>query len=636
MSDEEKTKESLPDFHDLGKKRIELLKEKGINSSEDIVELGIEGLTNTREISYKTAKKILESAKDDLGISDQWLKENRQEVREGYSVENYKNTEGTYENNTANEDFDLVSEIESIIDEEEGDVRPDMKASEDVNKWLEEKVDMKRDIGEEESVCPVCKSVISVYDDICETCGTELVNGKPKCSNCGNITESDSFECPECGKRLVEEKTLCPICKESVDASETICSSCGTEFYKDFVRCADCKATVSIDSVVCPECENILLERMIEEEEKEKEDEPSLDVRSTSEESTLDKEKTRTDRLIYPFPAIVKQEKMKKALIFNAINPNIGGVLIEGHRGTAKSVAVRGLAEILPPIDVVKGCRFSCDPHNSDEWCWECKNRFEGTSNVPIETRPVKVVDFPLSATEDRVVGTLDVEKILSKGEKTFEEGILAEVNRGILYIDEINLLDDFLVDVMLDAAAMGQVTVERENISLTYPSNFQIVGSMNPEEGALRPQLLDRLALNVKVTGIPEPEDRVKIINRREEFDENPRAFREKYKSEMEEMRERIIEAEKRLHDVKISDELDNVIARISVEFEVDGHRADIIMKRTARTNAAWEGRTDVKTEDLELAAEMTLPHRMKKGPLEEKEFDKNRMKRLINNYSK
>jgi len=626
MSDEEKVKENLLDFQDLGRKKVELLKEEGINSAEDVVEVGIEGLTGAREISYKTAKRILESAKDDLGISDQWLEKNRQDIRDGYAMESDMNPE-TKSENADEEGFDLVSEIESIIGEEDG-YGPDMKTSKEVNSWLEEKVDMDRKI-EEKSVCPLCKSVVSVYDEICETCGMEFVEGKAKCSNCGEIIDSETSECPLCGERLVDEKTLCPICDELVYASETTCPSCGAEFYEDYVRCADCEAKVSIDSVVCPECESILMERMIEEEKQE---ELSTDFGMTTEEE----EESKTERLLYPFPAIVNQEKMKKALIFNAINPNIGGVLIEGHRGTAKSVAVRGLAEILPSIEVVSGCRFSCDPNNPEEWCWECKDRFGGRSEVPVEKRRVRVVDFPLNATEDRVVGTLDVEKILSEGEKAFEEGILAEVNRGILYVDEINLLDDFLVDVILDAAAMGQVVVERENISLTYPSNFRIVGSMNPEEGALRPQLLDRLALNVKVTGIPDLEDRIEIIERREKFDEDPKAFRDKYKPEMKEMRERIIEAEKRLPRVEVSDVFENVMARLSVEFEADGHRSDIIMRRTARTSAAWGGRNKVKTEDVELAAEMALPHRMKKGPLEEREFDRDRMKRLIKNYTK
>jgi len=633
MAEEEKIKKNLSDFQDLGKREVELLEEEGITSSEDIVEEGIEGLTGTRELSYKTAKKILESAKDDLGISDQWLDKNRQEVSDGYSLEidkGFEVTEAKKKEKTET-DFDLVSEIERIMGDGEDETPPDIKTSKDVDQWLDKKIDMEREIGTH-SVCPVCQNEVSVYDDICENCGIEFVEGKAKCINCDEVIDSETSECPECGERLVDEKTICPICDELVYASETTCSSCGAEFYEDHVRCAECKSKVSIDSVVCPECGSILMEQITEEKSRHG---LSMEFGTTSKKTDMEEEETKTERVLYPFPAIVNQEKMKKALIFNAINPNIGGVLIEGHRGTAKSVAVRGLAEILPSIEVVSGCRFSCDPNNPEEWCWECKERFDKISEVPVEKRPVRVVDFPLNATEDRVVGTLDVEKILSEGEKAFEEGILAEVNRGILYVDEINLLDDFLVDVILDAAAMGQVVVERENISLTYPSNFRVVGSMNPEEGALRPQLLDRLALNIKVTGIPDPKERVEIIERREKFDEDPKAFREKYKPEMKNMRERIIEAEKRLPRVEVSDEFENVMARLSVEFEVDGHRSDIIMRRTARTNAAWEGRKKVKTEDVELAAEMALPHRMKKGPLEEKEFDKNRMKRLIKDYT-
>src|SRR5271165_5669753 len=232
-------------------------------------------------------------------------------------------------------------------------------------------------------------------------------------------------------------------------------------------------------------------------------------------------------RSVYPFTAIVGQERMKRALILNAINPSIGGVLIRGERGTAKSTAARALAALLPEIEVVADCRFSCEPNHPNQYCDECRDRVAAGETLPIARRQTRVVDLPVSATEDRVVGTLDIEKAIKRGERSFDPGVLAAANRGILYVDEVNLLDDHVVDLLLDSAAMGVNVVEREGISFQHPARFILVGTMNPEEGDLRPQLLDRFALSVDVHGLIDARDRMAIVRRHIEFDEAPEAFR-------------------------------------------------------------------------------------------------------------
>ena len=232
-------------------------------------------------------------------------------------------------------------------------------------------------------------------------------------------------------------------------------------------------------------------------------------------------------RTIFPFTAIVGQERMLRALILNAVDARIGGVLIRGERGTAKSTAARALAELLPPVEVVKDCRFGCDPHSPISWCTECRERSQKNETLPVTIKRTSFINLPVSATEDRVVGTLDIEKAIQKGERHFEPGILASTNRGLLYIDEVNLLDDHVVDILLDSAAMGMNIVEREGISFTHPSRFILVGTMNPEEGDLRPQLLDRFALSVEIRGILEPRQRVKIMERNIAFESDPAAFR-------------------------------------------------------------------------------------------------------------
>lgn len=329
----------------------------------------------------------------------------------------------------------------------------------------------------------------------------------------------------------------------------------------------------------------------------------------------------------FPFTAIVGQEKMKRALILNLINPALGGVLIKGEKGTAKSTAVRALTEVLPERDEVENCPFSCDPHDRNCQCERCRSK----EHLTAVKRRMRVVDLPVSATEDRVVGTLDIERALKTGEKQFEPGILAEANRNILYVDEINLLDDHVVDVILDSAAMGVNTVEREGVSFSHPARFVLVGTMNPEEGDLRPQLLDRFGLVVDVKGEADIEMRTEVVKRYLEYELDPEAFLEKWRSEQEKLRNKISEAQKLLRNVTYSDEILRLAAEISVSLGVDGHRADISMIKTACTNAAYEGRDHVSGEDMKFAAELVLPHRMRRKPFEEQRMDINSVFEMI-----
>lgn len=324
-------------------------------------------------------------------------------------------------------------------------------------------------------------------------------------------------------------------------------------------------------------------------------------------------------RQTYPFSAIVGQERMKRALILNAINPQIGGVLIRGERGTAKSTAARALAALLPELDVVQGCRFNCDPQRPDLFCDECQERLEREGTLPTGHVPTPFVDLPVSATEDRVVGTLDIEKAIQKGERHFEPGILAAANRGVLYVDEVNLLDDHVVDLLLDSAAMGVNVVEREGISFQHPARFVLVGSMNPEEGDLRPQLLDRFAHAVDVVGITEPGQRVEVLRRRVFFEQDPESFGVAYDETEREMCNRILEARQRYPLVKYTEKDMYTIAALTASFKVDGHRADIVILKTARAQAAYESRLQISDKDILLAAELALPHRMKKQPFQD-----------------
>lgn len=323
-------------------------------------------------------------------------------------------------------------------------------------------------------------------------------------------------------------------------------------------------------------------------------------------------------KVTFPFTALVGQEQMKSALVLNAINPKLAGVLIRGEKGTAKSTAVRALAGLLPEIDVVENCVFGCDPDQASKYCPQCKLRL---LDGPLHrvTRRTKVVELPINATEDRVVGTLDLEHALKHGEKRFEPGVLAEAHRGILYVDEVNLLDDHIVDVLLDSAAMGVNTVEREGVSYTHPAEFILVGTMNPEEGDLRPQLLDRFGLCVAIFGVADRSDRVEIVKRWSAYEEDPENYRNKWEDEENKLAKRILNARDLLPKVKVSDKILNKIAQIAIEIGVDGHRADLIMMKSAKTMAAFHGRDVVSEDDVVESAELALYHRVRRKPFED-----------------
>ena len=318
----------------------------------------------------------------------------------------------------------------------------------------------------------------------------------------------------------------------------------------------------------------------------------------------------------YPFSAIVGQEKMKLALILNAIQPAIGGVLIRGEKGTAKSTAVRALAAVLPELKVVGDCPFSCPPDQPEAMCASCRTRLEQGESLPVVHRRMRVVDLPINASEDRVVGTLDLEHALREGKRRFEHGVLAEANRGILYVDEVNLLDDYVVDILLDAAAMGVNIVEREGISFSHPARFMLVGTMNPEEGELRPQLTDRFGLCVDIESIHDIRQRVEIVERRERFEVDPIAFLASYAAFEQDLSTRIIQAAQTEKRVTVPRNIAELIAMINIELNVDGHRGDIVMRRAAQTYAAYLGEKEVMPEHVYTIAPMALAHRLKRLP--------------------
>ncbi len=324
---------------------------------------------------------------------------------------------------------------------------------------------------------------------------------------------------------------------------------------------------------------------------------------------------------IFPFTAIVGQERMKRALVLNAISPLIGGVLIRGERGTAKSTAVRALAALLPEIDIVADCPFQCDPRLPELMCDSCRDRVSAGEALPVAHHRTRFVDLPVSATEDRVVGTLDIEKAIKLGERRFEPGVLAAANRGVLYVDEVNLLDDHVVDLLLDSAAMGVNVVEREGISFSHPARFILVGTMNPEEGELRPQLLDRFALCVDITGIADPDARVEILRRRVEYEADSDTFADQWHGAEGMLSERIAEARELLPKVTYEPRDLYTIAQLTSEMDVDGHRADIVILKTALAHAAFEGRASICDTDILLAAELALPHRLRRKPFEDTE---------------
>lgn len=322
---------------------------------------------------------------------------------------------------------------------------------------------------------------------------------------------------------------------------------------------------------------------------------------------------------------------MKLALLLNVVSPVIGGVLIRGEKGTAKSTAVRALARLLPEMAVVAGCRFRCDPDDAAHLCPECLDRAAGGQPLPRAMATARMVELPVGATEDRVVGALDLEQAIQEGKRRFEPGVLAQANRAILYVDEVNLLDDHIVDVLLDAAAMGVNTVEREGVSFSHPARFVLVGTMNPEEGELRPQLLDRFGLCVEVRGIAEPGDRVAVVRRLEAFEADPEEFARQYDEAEQALGRKLAAARERVGRVRISDEGLTDIARLAIALDVDGHRADLVMMRAAKGLAALEAREEVTREDLRRAAELALPHRMRRRPFEEVGVDRGAVDKIL-----
>lgn len=324
----------------------------------------------------------------------------------------------------------------------------------------------------------------------------------------------------------------------------------------------------------------------------------------------------------YPFTALVGQDDLRLALLLNAVSPAVGGVLVRGEKGTAKSTAVRALSALLPQVPVVAGCRFSCDPAAPDPACPDGPHDVGGAS-----VRDARMVELPVGASEDRLVGALDIERALSEGVKAFEPGLLADAHRGILYVDEVNLLHDHLVDLLLDAAAMGASYVEREGVSVRHAARFLLVGTMNPEEGELRPQLLDRFGLTVEVAASRETDQRVEVVRRRLAYDDDAEGFAARWHDDESVLRERIVAARALLPQVRLGDGALRQIAATCAAFEVDGMRADIVMARTATALAAWAGRGDVLAEDVRQAALLALPHRRRRNPFDAPGLDEDKL---------
>jgi magnesium chelatase subunit I len=323
--------------------------------------------------------------------------------------------------------------------------------------------------------------------------------------------------------------------------------------------------------------------------------------------------KKKAESPIFPFTAIVGQEEMKLALELNVIDPKIGGVMIMGDRGTGKSTTIRAIADLLPEIEVIKDSPFNLHPEDADIIGQNQRKQSGETSFIKIP-----MVDLPLGATEDRVCGTIDIEKALTEGVKAFEPGLLAKANRGILYVDEVNLLDDHLVDILLDSAASGWNTVEREGISIRHPARFVLVGSGNPEEGELRPQLLDRFGMHAEIRTVKDPSLRVKIVEERTFFDADPQVWVNKYQKQQESLKQEIIDAQELLKKVQISNDLCVKISKVCSELDVDGLRGDIVTNRAAKAFAAFDKRTEVTVEDISKVITLCLRHRLRKDPLE------------------
>lgn len=321
----------------------------------------------------------------------------------------------------------------------------------------------------------------------------------------------------------------------------------------------------------------------------------------------------------YPFSAIVGQDEMKLALLLNVVDPLIGGVMIMGHRGTGKSTAVRALAGLLPPIKKVVGCFYHCDPVDLARLCRQCRQRLQ-QNELPIETGVVPVVDLPLGATEDRVCGTLNIERALTTGVTVFEPGLLARANRGFLYIDEVNLLEDHLVDLLLDAAASGRNVVEREGISISHPARFVLIGSGNPEEGELRPQLLDRFGLHAQIVTVTNLALRVEIVQLRERFERDPQQFQQEFSDAQQRLCAQIIQAQtliEQMRGLALDEQLLRAIAELCVKLEIEGHRGELTIARAARAHAALAGRGQVEHKDVRAVAVLALRHRLRRDPL-------------------
>ncbi|MGW4504752.1 putative cobaltochelatase [Streptomyces sp. NPDC004436] len=331
----------------------------------------------------------------------------------------------------------------------------------------------------------------------------------------------------------------------------------------------------------------------------------------------------------YPFTAVVGQTDLRLALLLNAVSPAVGGVLVRGEKGTAKSTAVRALSALLPAVDVVPGCRFSCAPGAPDPGCPDGPHE-AGTGDA----RPARMVELPVGASEDRLVGALDIERALAEGVKAFEPGLLADAHRGILYVDEVNLLHDHLIDLLLDAAAMGASYVEREGVSVRHAARFLLVGTMNPEEGELRPQLLDRFGLTVEVAASREPAQRVEVVRRRLAYEDDPAGFAARWSGDESEVRARVVAARALLPQVRLGDNALLQIAATCAGFEVDGMRADIVMARTATALAAWAGRTSVRKEDVRQAALLALPHRRRRNPFDAPGLDEDKLDEILDRF--
>ncbi|MGI5164367.1 putative cobaltochelatase [Spirillospora sp. CA-253888] len=339
--------------------------------------------------------------------------------------------------------------------------------------------------------------------------------------------------------------------------------------------------------------------------------------------------RARTAR--YPFSAVVGMDDLKLALLVNAVSPGVGGVLVRGEKGTAKSTIVRALADLLPGLRVVEGCRFSCDPHDPDPACPDGPHAAgEGSAE-----RPARLVELPVGASEDRLTGSLDIERALTEGVKAFEPGLLATAHRGVLYVDEVNLLHDHLVDLLLDAAAMGESHVEREGVSVRHAARFLLVGTMNPEEGELRPQLLDRFGLTVEVAATRDPDERAEVVRRRLRYEADPEGFAAGFEWEEAALAGRIAAAQARLPEVELTDTALRQITAVCAAFEVDGLRADLVTARAAIALAAWDGRDSVGEEDVRTAARLALPHRRRRDPFDAPGLDRDKLDRILDEHA-